>query len=215
MARERRLVLVAVSMLLLMALIVPVLAQQEDGDIVSVLQADDRFATLVRAVEAADLVETLQQPGPYTLFAPTDEAFDQLPDGALEDLLDDPEQLREVLLYHVVEGEVTSDDLSDGDTPATVQGDNLDVSIDGEAVTVNDASVVEADIEASNGVIHAIDGVLLPEVAAAEPQATPTGLPETLPETGGTGLPMFAAVAMSGLLVLVVGLSLRVAQRPR
>ena len=207
--------LAAVSMLLLMALIVPVLAQQEDGDIVSVLQADERFATLVQAVEAADLVETLQQEGPYTVFAPTDEAFDQLPDGALEDLLDDPQQLREVLWYHVVEGEVTAEDLSDGDTPATVQGENLDVSIDGEHVTINDASVVEADIEASNGVIHAIDGVLLPEAAAAEPEATPTGPPETLPETGGTGLPMFAALAMSGLVILVIGLSLRMVQRPR
>ncbi|MCH9815199.1 MAG: fasciclin domain-containing protein [Actinomycetia bacterium] len=127
------------------------------------------FTTLVDAVVAAGLDETLST-GEYTVFAPTDKAFQPLvDDGTVTALLEDPEgQLTQILLYHVVEGTVTSADLEDGQTVTTVQGEDLKVKVsDDGKVTLTDASgntvnVVTADVEASNGVIHAIDGVLIP-----------------------------------------------------
>jgi uncharacterized surface protein with fasciclin (FAS1) repeats len=120
------------------------------------------FTTLVAAVEAAGLVETLSGEGPFTVFAPTDAAFAALPEGTVEGLLEDTEALTAVLTYHVVAGSVMSGDLSDGMTAATVNGADITISIDGDTVMVNDATVVTADIETSNGVIHVIDSVILP-----------------------------------------------------
>jgi uncharacterized surface protein with fasciclin (FAS1) repeats len=120
------------------------------------------FTTLVAAVEAAGLVETLSGEGPFTVFAPTDEAFAALPEGTVEGLLADPEALAAILTYHVVPGAVMSGDLSDGMMATTVNGADITISIDGGTVMVNDATVVAADIEASNGVIHVIDSVILP-----------------------------------------------------
>jgi len=131
-------------------------------DIVDIAASNDEFSTLVTAVQAAGLVETLKGDGPFTVFAPTNEAFAALPAGTVEGLLEDPEALANILTYHVVPGAVTSDQLAGQRlSVATVQGDN--VHIDGtNGVTVEGANVIQADIIASNGVIHVIDSVLLP-----------------------------------------------------
>ncbi len=133
-------------------------------DIVTIAASNDQFSTLVAAVSAADLVGTLQGPGPFTLFAPTNEAFAALPAGTVETLLkpENKDQLVKVLTYHVVPGAVTSDQLAGQRADvATVQGQT--VRIDGRnGVRVNNARVTQADIMASNGVIHRIDRVLLP-----------------------------------------------------
>lgn len=130
-------------------------------DIVDTAVANGSFTTLVAAVEAAGLVETLKGEGPFTVFAPTDEAFAALPEGTVEALLADPEALAAILTYHVVPGAVMSTDLSDGMTAPTVNGAEITIGTEG-GVTVNDANVITADVEASNGVIHVIDAVILP-----------------------------------------------------
>ncbi len=131
-----------------------------DPDIVDIA-VEAGFSTLVAAVEAAGLVDVLKGDGPFTVFAPTDEAFAALPAGALSDLLADPEAFAGVLTYHVVEGRVFAFDLVDGMEVMTVQGQTLTISLNGGA-QVNGASVAAADILTSNGVIHVIDAVLLP-----------------------------------------------------
>ncbi|MCB1007177.1 MAG: fasciclin domain-containing protein, partial [Acidimicrobiales bacterium] len=128
-----------------------------EQNIVETAVAAGDFTTLATALEAADLVETLQGDGPFTVFAPTDAAFEALPDGTLDELLADPEALANVLTFHVVDGDVLSSDLSDGMEVEALNGDTLTISIDGDTVMVNDATVTTADIEASNGVIHVID----------------------------------------------------------
>lgn len=131
--------------------------------IVDVASDNDSFDTLVQAVQAANLGETLSSEGPYTVFAPTDEAFNQLPDGALDFLLQPENQdlLAEVLTYHVVSGSVMSGDLSSGGVD-TLNG-GIAVGVSDNGVVINNASVVTADIEASNGVIHVINRVLITE----------------------------------------------------
>jgi uncharacterized surface protein with fasciclin (FAS1) repeats len=131
------------------------------ADIVDTAAAAGQFRTLVAALEKADLVDTLKGAGPYTVFAPTDEAFAKLPKGALEGLLNDKEKLTSVLTYHVVPGKVMAADVKPGKTK-TVQGESLTVAAKNGTVTVNDARVVKTDIAASNGVIHVVDSVLLP-----------------------------------------------------
>ncbi|MBC7139959.1 MAG: fasciclin domain-containing protein [Defluviimonas sp.] len=135
----------------------------QDADIVDTAIAAGNFTTLVAAVQAAGLVETLKGEGPFTVFAPTDEAFAALPAGTVEDLLkpENKAQLAAVLTYHVLPGKVMSTDLSDGMTAATVQGAEVTITTGG-GVKVNAANVTTADIEASNGVIHVIDAVILP-----------------------------------------------------
>jgi uncharacterized surface protein with fasciclin (FAS1) repeats len=135
---------------------------QEDKTIVDIAVADGRFTTLVTALQAADLVETLSGEGPFTVFAPTDDAFAALPEGTLDSLLADKEALTNVLLYHVVSGEVLAADVVNLDTADTVLGQPVDISVDGETVKVNEANVIITDIQASNGVIHVIDSVLIP-----------------------------------------------------
>ena len=142
------------------ALAAPAYAQ--DMNIVETAVAAGNFTTLVAAVEAAGLVETLSGEGPFTVFAPTDEAFAALPEGTVEGLLADTEALTAVLTYHVVPGAVMSGDLSDGMMATTVNGADITVSIDMGTVMINDATVTTADIETSNGVIHVIDSVILP-----------------------------------------------------
>jgi uncharacterized surface protein with fasciclin (FAS1) repeats len=130
------------------------------------------FRTLVTALKAAGLVETLKGPGPFTVFAPTDSAFARLPAGTVERLLADTAQLSAVLTYHVVPGTVMASDIvkANGARPATVNGQTVDVVVRGGKVYVNGAQVVTADIVGSNGVIHVIDAVLLPQPAAAATQ---------------------------------------------
>ncbi|WP_095588780.1 fasciclin domain-containing protein [Actibacterium ureilyticum] len=133
-------------------------------DIVDTAAGSEDFETLVAAVQAAGLVDTLKGEGPFTVFAPTDDAFAALPEGTLEDLLkpENKDQLVSILTYHVVPGKVMSTDLSDDMMAATVQGGEVMIDLD-NGVMVNDATVTAADIEASNGVIHVIDKVILPQ----------------------------------------------------
>ncbi len=154
----RRLLLTATSMA---ALALPATAQ--DADIVETAMAAEEFSTLVELVAAADLVETLQGDGPFTVFAPTNDAFLALTKGTLDTLTapENREALVEILTYHVVPRAVLSGDLEDGMSVETVEGGAVTIGV-GEGVTVGDANVVTADIEASNGVIHAIDTVLMP-----------------------------------------------------
>jgi uncharacterized surface protein with fasciclin (FAS1) repeats len=136
------------------------------ADIVDTAIAAGNFTTLVSAVEAAGLVETLKGEGPFTVFAPTDEAFASLPAGTLDSLLADPQgQLTPVLLYHVVSGKVVGADVAalNGQTVETVAGKPLAITVDGDTVMVENAKVVTTDIETTNGVIHVIDAVLVPE----------------------------------------------------
>ncbi len=135
----------------------------EVKDIVSVASSAGSFKTLVAAVKAAGLVETLQGPGPFTVFAPTDEAFAKLPKGTVEDLLkpENKEKLIAILTYHVVAGKVMAADVKTMKAK-TVNGQSLDLKVTDGAVTVDNANVVKADIAASNGVIHVIDNVVLP-----------------------------------------------------
>jgi transforming growth factor-beta-induced protein len=123
-----------------------------------------RFNTLVAAVKAAGLVDALKGPGPFTVFAPTDEAFAKLPPGTLENLLkpENKEQLQRILTYHVVAGQVTAKDVVKLHSAKTLEGESLTVHAGDGGVMVNDASVTKTDIAASNGVIHVIDTVLLP-----------------------------------------------------
>lgn len=131
--------------------------------IVGVAQQSESFNTLVQAVQAAGLAETLSGEGPYTVFAPTDSAFESLPEGALEFLLQPENQdlLAQVLSYHVVPGEITASEIQPGGISALSGG--LAIGVDGSRVIVNNASVVNADIQASNGVVHAVNRVLIPE----------------------------------------------------
>ena len=132
------------------------------ADIVDTAAAAGQFETLVAAVEAAGLVDTLKGEGPFTVFAPTDEAFAALPEGTVEGLLQDPEALAQVLTYHVVVGTYMASDVAGMEHAETLQGGHLSISASDYGVRINDASVVTADVEASNGVIHVIDTVLIP-----------------------------------------------------
>ena len=133
------------------------------GDIVDTAIAAGSFTTLVAAVEAAGLVETLKGEGPFTVFAPTDDAFAAIPKETLDALLADPSgDLTQILLYHVVPGKVMAADVTDGLEAATVQGAPVTFSIADGVVKINDATIVTTDIETSNGVIHVIDAVIMP-----------------------------------------------------
>ena len=136
-----------------------------EKDIVDTAVAAGSFDTLVAAVQAAGLVETLKGPGPFTVFAPTDDAFAKLPAGTVEDLLkpENKDKLTAILTYHVVPGKVMSGDLSDNMMAPTAQGTELTIKTE-PSVMVDGVSVAQADIEASNGVIHVIDAVLMPKM---------------------------------------------------
>jgi uncharacterized surface protein with fasciclin (FAS1) repeats len=143
--------------------------EAQDSDIVDVAVGAGSFNTLVAALEAADLVETLRGEGPFTVFAPTDEAFAALPDGTLETLLDpaNKDQLTSILLYHVVAGRVESSTVVTLERATTVQGSEVVIGVSDAGVTVNSANVTAVDIGATNGVIHVLDAVLLPPAPTA------------------------------------------------
>lgn len=136
--------------------------------VVAVAKSSDDFSTLVQAVVAADLVKTLKGKGPFTVFAPTNEAFAQIPEADLQALLDDPEALADVLTYHVVKGRVQAKDLQPTQTVKTVQGDELTIEVaDDGTATISDANgktvtITATDLKAKNGVVHVIDGVITP-----------------------------------------------------
>jgi len=136
----------------------------DSKDIVETAVDAGSFNTLVAAVTAADLAETLKGEGPFTVFAPTDEAFAKLPAGTVEDLLkpENKAKLQAVLTYHVVAGKVMSADVVSLTSAKTVQGQSVTIAANDDGVTIDNAKVVKADIETSNGVIHVIDAVILP-----------------------------------------------------
>ena len=160
--------MIALTALMASTLTLP-LAQAGDkpaapGDIVAVASSAGNFKTLVAAVKAAGLIETLQGKGPFTVFAPTDDAFAKLPAGTLEDLLkaENKEKLVAILTYHVVPGKVRAADVKTMKAK-TVNGQELSIKVEDGNVTVDNAKVVKTDVAASNGVIHVIDTVVLPK----------------------------------------------------
>lgn len=137
-------------------------ARAPQKDIVDTAVGAGQFKTLVSLVQKADLVATLKGPGPFTVLAPTDKAFAKLPKSLVEKVTSDKKLLIKVLTYHVIPGKVMSTDLKNGLMPTTVEGEKLKVGIHGKDVRFNKSKVVMADVAASNGVIHAIDTVLIP-----------------------------------------------------
>jgi len=139
------------------------------NDIVATAIGAGQFKTLVAAVQAAGLVEALQGKGPFTVFAPTDEAFAKLPAGTVEGLLKDPKALGNILLYHVISGEVKAASVTNGLSAKTLQGSAVNFTVSDGKAMINGANIVATDITTSNGVIHVIDSVILPPAAAASP----------------------------------------------
>ncbi len=160
-------------------------------DIVDTAVAAGSFKTLAAALQAAGLVETLKGPGPFTVFAPTDEAFAALPPGTVENLLkpENKAALVDVLTYHVVPGKVTAADVVTLTSATTVNGQRADIEVDGGTVRIDGATVIKADIETSNGVIHVIDRVILPETDT---------IPQVAASAGSFGT-LLAAVKAAGL----------------
>ena len=156
--------LIALTLAVVLIASGPAQSSNHEKDIVDTAVAAGSFNTLVTAVTAAELVDTLKGDGPFTVFAPTDEAFAKLPAGTVENLLkpENKEQLQAVLLYHVVPGKVTAADVVKLTSANTANDKSLAIMVDGSTVKVNDAQVIQADIMTSNGVIHVIDTVLLP-----------------------------------------------------
>ncbi len=140
-------------------------ASMPSGDIVDTAVAAGSFNTLAAALSAAGLVDTLKGPGPFTVFAPTDEAFAKIPQADLDALLADKTQLTAVLLRHVVPGRVTASDvmkMADGTMVKTAGGEDVKLGVTSGGVTVNGSSVIKTDIDASNGIIHVVDSVIMP-----------------------------------------------------
>jgi uncharacterized surface protein with fasciclin (FAS1) repeats len=183
--------------LLFSLLVTPMAVNAQAGDdIVDTAVNAGEFPTLVAAVQAAELVDTLKSEGPFTVFAPTEAAFAALPDGTIEALLADPTgDLANILLFHVVPGKVMAADLSDGLVATTALGVPVTFKISDSGAMVENANIVAADIEAANGVIHVIDAVILPPSSEA---------PEMLPVTGGTAsnVTYMALFAVLGLLLV-------------
>ena len=137
-------------------------AEAASADIVGVASSAGTFDTLLAAAKAAGLVDTLQSDGPFTVFAPTDEAFANLPEGMVDSLLANPDKLKQVLLYHVVPGKVLASEVAGLSSATTAQGSDIAIVITGGSVMINDAKVIKTDVMASNGVIHVIDTVIVP-----------------------------------------------------
>ena len=149
--------------LMVLAVGLSVTAGSHRQDIVDTAVAAGSFKTLAAALQAADLVDTLKGKGPFTLFAPTDEAFQKLPPGALDALLADKAKLAAVLTYHVVPGKVWAAEAMKLNSAKTVNGQNLTIRVKEGAVLVDNAKIIQTDLAASNGVIHVIDSVILPK----------------------------------------------------
>ena len=218
----RKALIAAVSAMALVAIGFSGTAAAQDENIVEIASGDEQFSTLVAAVDAAGLVETLSGEGPFTVFAPTNDAFDALPEGTLDSLLEDPEgALTDILQLHVVSGAVLSDAAIEaaGGTIDTLGGP-VSVELDGDNLVVGGATVITADIEASNGVIHVIDAVITePATAEEADEAAPAPEPEAAPadddaaaapaptrvDTGTGGLA--AESSTSGVLLALVAMA--------
>ena len=174
----------------------PMGMEEEMGTIVQTAQDAGSFNTLLAALGAADLTSALEGPGPFTVFAPTDAAFAQIDPAVLNDIIADPDLLARVLTYHVVSGEFTSTDVAGLSSAPTLNGKDVSLSFDGTTVMVDGATVIQADVDASNGIIHIIDQVLLPEpVADIVQTAAGAGIFNTL----------LAAVDAAGLTAILKG----------
>jgi LPXTG-motif cell wall-anchored protein len=203
-------------------------AAEQQKDIVDTAVAAGSFNTLVAAVQAAGLVDALKGEGPFTVFAPTDDAFATLPQETIDALLADPTgDLTQILLYHVVAGKVMAADLSDGLEADTLQGKPVTFALSDGGAKVNDANIIATDIETSNGVIHVIDSVILPpadeamaeeaapaeasaEAAPAEAAASDAAAeqaPERMPVTGGEQNNALGLIVAALALVVVGGLA--------
>ncbi len=141
----------------------PAKGSAADKDIVETAIAAGNFTTLATALTEAGLIETLKGKGPFTVFAPTDEAFAKIPKADLAKLLKDKEALTKVLLYHVVSGSVASNDVVNLKSAKTVEGSSVNITVKGKSVKVDGANVTAVDIMASNGIIHVIDSVIMPD----------------------------------------------------
>jgi uncharacterized surface protein with fasciclin (FAS1) repeats len=167
----RKFIFVVLALLMISGL--PAFAQdQTQGDIAVAIAADGRFTTLANAIQVAGLEGTLHSAGPYTFFAPTDDAFAAMPQGALDSLLADPDALKQTLLYHLVQGQYQAADVAAQQSLTSMQGSALNFRVDGTTVFVNDAQIIGADLTASNGVIYAINAPLTLPAAAAAGSAT-------------------------------------------
>ncbi len=173
-------------------------------DIVDTATAAGQFTTLVTALQAADLVSALRGAGPFTVFAPTDAAFAQLPAGALDGLLADTEALSKVLLYHVLPGKIMAADVADGAQAETLEGSPVTFSVMDGVAKINDATIVTTDIEAANGVIHIIDRVILPPAQAAEAPAPTADIVDTA-VAAGQFTTLVTAVQAAGLVDALKG----------
>jgi uncharacterized surface protein with fasciclin (FAS1) repeats len=166
---HKRIISTIVALVAILAVSLPAQAQHMasstyDKDIVETAMAAGQFNTLLAAAQAAGLVDVLQSEGPFTVFAPTDEAFAKLPEGTVEELLkpENRDKLAAILTYHVVSGKLMAEDVVGMSELESVQGDMLEVSLKNGKAYIDDAQIIKTDISASNGVIHVIDSVVLP-----------------------------------------------------
>lgn len=164
----KRILVITATLMATLSFMLPVKAHEHGmmkADIVDVATENGSFNTLVVAVKAADLVDTLKGEGPFTVFAPTDDAFAKLPDGTIDMLLmpENKDKLVSILTYHVVTGKVMAADVVKLDKATTVQGQDVMIKTMGDKVMVNDANVMATDVKAKNGVIHVIDTVIMPK----------------------------------------------------
>ncbi|RXE56240.1 hypothetical protein ABH15_08855 [Methanoculleus taiwanensis] len=139
-------------------------------NIIETAKDDGRFNTLLKAIDAAGLTETLSNQGPFTVFAPTNGAFNQIPKDQLNSILSDKEQLSAILKYHVVSGKMMASDVTQQNSIQTLEGDSLTIDTSQGTVRVNNARITETDIECTNGVCHVIDSVLVPKKAEVPAQ---------------------------------------------
>ncbi|MCF7480443.1 fasciclin domain-containing protein [Vibrio sp. J1-1] len=164
----KRILVITATLVAILSFLLPVKAHEHGmmkADIVDVASSNGSFNTLVAAVQAADLVETLKGEGPFTVFAPTDDAFAKLPEGTVDMLLmpENKDKLVSVLTYHVVPGKVMAADVVKLDKATTVQGQDVMIKTMGDKVMINNANVTATDVKAKNGVIHVIDTVIMPK----------------------------------------------------
>ena len=182
----------------------PSMAMSDKKDIVDTAVAAGSFKTLAAALQAAGLVDTLKGAGPFTVFAPTDEAFAKLPAGTVEALLKDPKALGDILKYHVVAGKVMASDVVKLTSADTLLGKPVTITVNGDKVMIGDANVVKADIETSNGVIHVIDTVLLPPAVDSMSQAPTMDIVDTAIAAGNFKT-LAAALKAAGLVDALKG----------
>jgi uncharacterized surface protein with fasciclin (FAS1) repeats len=167
---------------------------QAQQDLVDTIRSSPDLSTFSRAIDAAGLTDTLRGPGPYTVWAPTNAGFDKLPPGQLDALLQNPAQLRQLLLYHIGQGPITAAQIIQAPTARTLQGQSIRVNVSGNSVHLNDATVTQPDVVASNGIIHVIDSVLIP----------PSGV-GNLPTAGEADSSPPVALLLGAALLLLLG----------